>query len=233
MKDKDRRLPFDRRPWAKEPARSLYFAYGSNLDAEQMGKRCPQAQLVGPAVIPGYRFAFKGRWSGAGTGVATLILGQRARTHGLLYLCTDRDLVALDKCEGVPHVYKPVSVQVHRPSGRTLTARTYLMPEGNPAGLPLASYFAKILRCYRDLGFRSDCLNRAMVEAAEAVEAVARWEREERKAAPPTKSHLPAPPREGSTYRDDRGRVWVHTSEAWELIGEGPEMEDEETEETA
>ena len=32
-----------------------YLAYGSNLNVEQMKKRCPDAVVVGTAVLDGYR----------------------------------------------------------------------------------------------------------------------------------------------------------------------------------
>ena len=35
-------------------AERLYFAYGSNINLEQMAVRCPAAQVVGPAVLDGY-----------------------------------------------------------------------------------------------------------------------------------------------------------------------------------
>lgn len=36
----------------------LYFAYGSNINLEQMAVRCPAAQVVGPAVLDGYELLF-------------------------------------------------------------------------------------------------------------------------------------------------------------------------------
>ena len=32
----------------------LYFAYGSNINLEQMAWRCPGAEVFGPAVLEGY-----------------------------------------------------------------------------------------------------------------------------------------------------------------------------------
>lgn len=32
----------------------LYFAYGSNINLEQMADRCPAAEVVGTAVLDGY-----------------------------------------------------------------------------------------------------------------------------------------------------------------------------------
>ena len=41
-------------------AKRLYFAYGSNINLEQMAVRCPAAQVVGPAVLDGYELLFRG-----------------------------------------------------------------------------------------------------------------------------------------------------------------------------
>ena len=37
----------------------FYLAYGSNLDMERMGRRCPYAVPVGVTEIYGYRLLFK------------------------------------------------------------------------------------------------------------------------------------------------------------------------------
>ena len=48
----------------------LYFAYGSNINLDQMAYRCPAAQVVGPVVLEGYELLFRGNASG--NGVATI-----------------------------------------------------------------------------------------------------------------------------------------------------------------
>lgn len=47
-------------------AKRLYFAYGSNINLEQMAVRCPAALMVGPAVLDGYELLFRGNRRGAG-----------------------------------------------------------------------------------------------------------------------------------------------------------------------
>ena len=39
-------------------SRKEYFAYGSNLNFEQMAYRCPEATVVGTAKLNGYELAF-------------------------------------------------------------------------------------------------------------------------------------------------------------------------------
>ena len=40
-------------------SRKEYFAYGSNLNFEQMAYRCPEAMAVGIAKLEGYELAFR------------------------------------------------------------------------------------------------------------------------------------------------------------------------------
>ena len=40
---------------------NLYFAYGSNLDLEQMAQRCPDAEIVGPVRLENYELRFRSR----------------------------------------------------------------------------------------------------------------------------------------------------------------------------
>lgn len=48
----------------------LYFAYGSNINLDQMAQRCPDAQVVGPVTLENYELLFHGNLRGAG--VATI-----------------------------------------------------------------------------------------------------------------------------------------------------------------
>ena len=49
----------------------LYFAYGSNMNLNQMAFRCPDAEVVESVRLEGYRLAF--RTNGGGNGVATIL----------------------------------------------------------------------------------------------------------------------------------------------------------------
>ena len=61
----------------------LYFAYGSNINLDQMAYRCPDAQVVGPVKLEGWELLFRG--SGVATispkkGAATACSGSSPRT---------------------------------------------------------------------------------------------------------------------------------------------------------
>ena len=42
---------------------TLYFAYGSNINLNQMAVRCPDAKVVEPAVLENYELLFRGHGS--------------------------------------------------------------------------------------------------------------------------------------------------------------------------
>ena len=49
-----------------EMEQKFYFAYGSNLNLEQMAYRCAAAYVVGLAVLKEFRLVFRGFSSGIG-----------------------------------------------------------------------------------------------------------------------------------------------------------------------
>jgi len=77
-------------------------AYGSNLDRQQMRRRCPGARAVGPAWLPGHQLAFAGYSASWGGGVGTVIPSPGEVVPGLLYEVGAEDLRTLDAFEGHP-----------------------------------------------------------------------------------------------------------------------------------
>lgn len=78
----------------------LYFAYGSNMDPEQMRERCPDHTVVGLAALSDHELTFPHfslRWNG---GVAGVQIHHGGTVWGVLYEISDRDLAALDEIEG-------------------------------------------------------------------------------------------------------------------------------------
>lgn len=60
-----------------------YFAYGSNMNLNQMAFRCPDAEVVGPVRLEGYCLAFC--MNGGGNGVATIFPEQGSFVDGVLW----------------------------------------------------------------------------------------------------------------------------------------------------
>ena len=63
----------------------LYFAYGSNINLEQMNWRCPEAEVFGAAVLEGYELLFRGNSSRGGGAVWQPLLLKRAA--GFMVCC--------------------------------------------------------------------------------------------------------------------------------------------------
>ena len=72
-----------------------YFAYGSNMNAEQMAQRCPEHLLVGQAILEDYEFIITTR------GYASIIPVQGKTVQGLVYQINPTDEATLDRNEGV------------------------------------------------------------------------------------------------------------------------------------
>lgn len=79
----------------------LYFAYGSNLDPEQMKKRCPSYQFRCLALLPGFRLAFTRYYESRRSGVADVVEDDASPgVWGVVYDISKEDLNVLDACEG-------------------------------------------------------------------------------------------------------------------------------------
>jgi gamma-glutamylcyclotransferase (GGCT)/AIG2-like uncharacterized protein YtfP len=76
-----------------------YFAYGSNMNPNQMGERCPAAIALGVVTLPGWDIAINER------GVATILPADNSdepvAMEGILWSVTDSCLETLDWYEGV------------------------------------------------------------------------------------------------------------------------------------
>ena len=80
--------------------RFLYFAYGSNMDLEQMRFRCPgEYDLLGIGKLEHWRFLINSR------GYANIFPEQDATVFGLVFNLTPNALSSLDRYEGYPQLY--------------------------------------------------------------------------------------------------------------------------------
>jgi len=132
----------------------IVFAYGSNLNEEQMRWRCASAQVEALAVLPNHALAFGGhsrRWGGA---VASVVRRPGERVEGLLYRVTPSDLRVLDLHEGHPFAYERSVKVVTDARGRHRRAQIYVQPPNTfEPVLPQLAYFRVLLNAYGRLGF--------------------------------------------------------------------------------
>lgn len=78
----------------------LYFAYGSNMDWNQMRGRCPSARFVCRAKLCDHRLAFTRKSRDRECGVADVLPAQGYSVWGVVYQIDERDIGCLDKSEG-------------------------------------------------------------------------------------------------------------------------------------
>jgi len=118
---------------------TLYFAYGSNMNARQFKARCPASFFLGRATLPKYRFIIMS------AGYASVVPKARSVVHGTLYAITAKDERTLDRYEGVHQKeYRREWLEVVTDSGVAIPALIYIAREED-AGLPRKGYLEKIL----------------------------------------------------------------------------------------
>ena len=137
----------------------LYFAYGSNLNLGQMAVRCPQAGVVGKAVLEGYELAFR-------RGVLTILPKEGGRVNGLLWRVNAWDELTLDRYEGYPHLYTKELLPVQTDSGpKNAVAYVMTAPYCEKVQPPGATYLQTVLDGCRMAGFDPKVVLQAAAQA--------------------------------------------------------------------
>jgi gamma-glutamylcyclotransferase (GGCT)/AIG2-like uncharacterized protein YtfP len=151
-----------------------YFAYGSNMDIDQLKDRCPSATYISRAVLPDYSLCFPRYSKKRKCGVASVMAKKGQSVWGVVYRITSGDLVELDLAEGVASdAYTKTEVTVHANGDSALRLRvlTYL---GTPqAGIfrPSPSYIGQFIK-----GARYWKLPEAYVHELETIETKREFE---------------------------------------------------------
>jgi gamma-glutamylcyclotransferase len=132
----------------------LNFAYGSNMDWDQMRARCPSARFVGKAVLRDYKLAFTRLSTRRKCGVSDVIRAPGDRAWGVVYEIDERDLGRLDKCEGYwpqkepeknAYLRREAIVFVDDDDNRPLTVAVYFANRQKDPPLPNKEYKDLIL----------------------------------------------------------------------------------------
>lgn len=143
----------------------LYIAYGSNLNLEQMRRRCPTAEVVGKTVLHNWRLWFRGNSHSA---VATIERETGYTVPALVWRIHPQDELALDRYEGWPYLYRKETLRV-TVNGKRVYAMVYIMNQaGRPYGMPSMGYLSTINAGYQQAGFDHniliDAVNRSKEE---------------------------------------------------------------------
>lgn len=147
----------------------LHFAYGSNIDAAAMARRCAGARLLGRAFLPRHRFALMP------DGFATVVRDPSAMVAGVLWEVGFGDLAALDRYEGVAQgAYAKISTPVLREGASPVRALVYVGAPERSVGRAPADYMAKIVAAARAQGFSGDHVDFLRRAAGEDVPEAAK-----------------------------------------------------------
>jgi len=139
----------------------LYIAYGSNLNLEQMARRCPAAEIVGKTYLHNFRLMFRGK----NTAVATIEKQEGGKVPVLVWRLQPDDEHNLDIYEGYPHLYHKEMLKV-TVNGKRVSAMVYIMNETkHPYGTPSRSYFDAIRQGYESAGFDPKILRHGVLES--------------------------------------------------------------------
>lgn len=136
----------------------FYLAYGSNLNIEQMGYRCPDAVPVTTAVIQDYRLMYKGSKSGA---YLTIESEVGSSVPVAVWRVTEADRRSLDAYEGYPAFYYRKEIKVKCADGRFRNCFVYIMHEDRRLAIPSDWYVATCRQGYNDFGLDQKVLDDA------------------------------------------------------------------------
>lgn len=134
-------------PGSQSPDSLLYFAYGSCMSRRDFRRTVPEFELVGAAVLEGYRLAFTMYSESRAGGVADVVPHEGSRVFGILYRLPASGLPALDVREGVPdgkyrHEYVTVRTLDGRVYDQTLT---YTVIDKEPEEAPPSPAYGELL----------------------------------------------------------------------------------------
>jgi gamma-glutamylcyclotransferase (GGCT)/AIG2-like uncharacterized protein YtfP len=122
----------------------LYFAYGANMDAEGMSRRCPSSKSIGLARLPRHR------WIVSGDGYANVVRDPRREVQGMLWDLALSDVPTLDRFEDVPRLYRKVLQPVITAKG-VRRALVYVGRSTEP-GRPRPGYLDLVIKAAESAG---------------------------------------------------------------------------------
>lgn len=146
-----------------------YIAYGSNLNINQMKRRCPTARVIGTGFIEDYELLFKGSKTG---GYLTIEKAEGKSLPVAIWKVTELDEQALDRYEGYPTFYYKADVEIDIKGIKTgkeyrKKAFVYIMHEDRDVGMPSKYYVMTCLEGYKTFGFSHKYLEDAILKSME------------------------------------------------------------------
>ena len=129
-----------------------YFAYGSNINRDQMLDRCLDSKPMFLAILPNYKMVFVRsfrQWQGGRASIKRFI-GERVL--GAIYEISEQNLKQLDVYEGYPDACDRVKIEVIGEYGKPVEAITYIKTVQSEEAPPSQEYLAIMQQGYKDWG---------------------------------------------------------------------------------
>ena len=133
----------------------LYFAYGSNMQKDQMLRRCPRAEFVGSGRISGFSISFAQPAKHRPGGVACVLEDISAETWGVIWRLPQMDLHGLDEFED-RSTYDRITVPALMADSSSVICEIYVAKEPQRGLLPQESYLALLLQGALEAALPSD-----------------------------------------------------------------------------
>lgn len=121
---------------------TLYFAYGANMERAAMGKRCPGAQPLGPALLRGWRYVIA-------QGYGSVARAPGMGVFGVLWRLTPRDLAALNAFESLDSGLYRRAVLTVDTGGQRARALVYVGARRGRRS-PMPGYQERVVAAARD-----------------------------------------------------------------------------------
>jgi len=131
----------------------LYFAYGSNLNHEQMQERCKDSQYIKFFFLDDYKLFFCAFSSGYG--VANIVKKLGSNVPGCIWEISERDEKALDYYERFPKKY---SKDFFKLDGEKVMF--YIIKKKFSIQLPIKQYSDLIFQGYKDCNLDREYLRK-------------------------------------------------------------------------
>ena len=142
----------------------LYFAYGSNLNQNQIKERCQSPEVIQVARLTGFRLAFLGnskRWDGA---EETVVLSPGDEVWGVVYKLNSGDAQKLDAWQDVrldgtgPYFHYPAEVEAQ--DGTHFSVVFYRRDLQEDGHLPSTEFLNFIIKSAESRGLPTDYIEK-------------------------------------------------------------------------
>ena len=134
------------------------FAYGTNINQEEMHRHCPNAVFRGYGVLEGFQLVFSGY---TGHAIATLKKQKGSSVKVAVWEMSPEDYYTIDNYEKFPYLYRREKVVVSV-LGRKVKGSVYLLKQNLQSNLPSEQYLAMLRNAFDQAGWEHDEINQAL-----------------------------------------------------------------------